>query len=211
MAVTIYGDSRDSFDARYRETEYHYGTEPNAFLVSQRHRFKPGMTALLPGDGEGRNGVWLVQEGLVVTTFDPSPYGVEKAQRLAAERGVAIDTQVSGVENWDWKQAAYDVIGFFFIHLAPELRRIAHASALNALKPGGIVILETFSPYQIEMRKQGAAGGPKEIERLFTCQMLREDFAGATFLVLDECEADFNGHAHHGRCGVTRMVAQRPA
>ncbi len=210
MAKVIYGFTRDSFDDRYREPDYHYGTAANAFLVSQQPRFRAGMKALLPGDGEGRNGVWLAEQGLEVTTFDPSPFGVEKARKLASDRGVSIDAQVAGVESWDWKERQFDVVGLFFIHLPADLRRAAHAHALRTLRPGGIVVLETFSPHQIEMRKHGAAGGPKEIERLFTCEMLREDFAGARFHVLEETEADFAGHAHYGRCGVVRMVAEKP-
>jgi 2-polyprenyl-3-methyl-5-hydroxy-6-metoxy-1,4-benzoquinol methylase len=209
MSKVIYGFTPESFDDRYREPEYHYGTEPNAFLVSQRHRLRPGMSALMPGDGEGRNGVWLAEQGLRVTSFDPSEFGVEKARQLAKARGVTIDAHRAGVETWEWGHDRWDVIGLFFIHLPAALRRQSHAAALAALKPGGIVVLETFSPRQIEMRKQGAAGGPKEIERLFTCEMLREDFAGARFLVLEETEAEFNGHAHYGRCGVVRMVAER--
>lgn len=209
MAKTIYGFTPESFDDRYRETDYHYGTEPNAFLTSQRARLARGMTALLPGDGEGRNGVWLAEQGLAVTSFEPSPFGVEKIRKLAATRGVTIDAHVAGVENWPWRPAQFDMVGLFFIHLPVELRRAAHAQALETLRPGGIVILETFSPRQIERRLHGAAGGPKELERLFTCDMLRADFAGARFPVLEETEAEFHGHAHHGRCGVVRMVAQK--
>jgi SAM-dependent methyltransferase len=211
MAKTIYGFTPESFDDRYREPDYHYGTAPNAFLVSQKARLKPGMKALLPGDGEGRNGVWLAGQGLEATTFDPSPFGVEKAQRLAAGQGVTINANCAGVESWDWREAAFDVVGLFFIHLPVDLRKPAHANALRCLKPGGIVILETFSPHQIECRKRGAAGGPKEIDRLFSCDMLRNDFAGARFHILEETEAGFDGHAHHGRCGVVRMVAERIA
>lgn len=209
MAKTIYGFTPESFDDRYREPDYHYGTEPNAFLVSQAHRFRPGMTALLPGDGEGRNGVWLARQGLAVTSFDPSPYGVEKAKRLAAASGVSIDARQSGVETWPWTENAFDMVGLFYIHLPADLRVPAHRNALRTLRPGGLVVLETFSPHQIEMRKRGAAGGPKEIERLFSAEMLRSDFAGARFHVLEEVEADFNSHAHHGRCGVVRMVAEK--
>jgi 2-polyprenyl-3-methyl-5-hydroxy-6-metoxy-1,4-benzoquinol methylase len=209
LSNVIYGFTPESFENRYRAQDYHYGTEPNAFLVSQKARFKPGMKALMPGDGEGRNGVWLAEQGLDVTTFDPSEHGVQKAERLAESRGVKINAQRAGVETWDWKPEQFDVVGLFFIHLPPELRRPAHANAVKTLRPGGIVILETFSPHQLECRKKGAAGGPRDLERLFTCEMLREDFAGARFLVLEETEADFNGYAHYGRCGVVHMVAER--
>jgi hypothetical protein len=209
MARTIYGFTPESFDDRYREPDYHYGTEPNAFLVSQKHRFKPGMKALMPGDGEGRNGVWLAEQGLDVTSFDPSAFAIEKIERLAASRGMKVTAMQAGVETWDWQESAFDVVGLFFIHLPAHLRKPAHANALLTCKRGGIVVLETFSPRQIEMRKQGAAGGPTDLERLFTCEMLRADFSGARFHVLEETEADFQGHAHYGRCGVVRMVAER--
>lgn len=207
MSKVIYGFTPESFEARYKEVDYHYGTEPNAFLVSQAARFKPGMKALLPGDGEGRNGVWLAEQGLDVTTFDPSPLGVEKASKLATERGVSIHACNAGVESWEWRENTFDVVALIFLPLPPHLRAPAHANVLKTLRPGGIVVMEMFSPRQIEMRKHGAAGGPKEIERLFTCDMLREDFAGAEFLQLEEVEADFSSHAHYGRCGVVRMVA----
>ena len=211
MAKVIYGFTPESFEARYREADYHYGTEPNAFLVSQAYRFKPGMKALLPGDGEGRNGVWLAAQGLDVTTFDPSPFGVEKSNKLAADRGVTIAAHQAGVESWEWGENAFDVVGLIFLPLPPALRRTAHANVLRTLRPGGIVVMEMFSPRQIELREKGAAGGPKEIERLFTCEMLREDFAGARFLHLEETEALFSSHAHHGLCGVVRMVAEKVA
>jgi 2-polyprenyl-3-methyl-5-hydroxy-6-metoxy-1,4-benzoquinol methylase len=209
MASTIYGFTPESFDDRYRERDYHYGTEPNAFLVSQKHRFRPGMKALMPGDGEGRNGVWLAEQGLDVTSFDPSAFAIAKIERLAASRGMHVAARQAGVETWDWQENAFDVVGLFFIHLPEHLRKPAHANALRTCKPGGIVVLETFSPAQIEMRRQGAAGGPKEIERLFTCDMLRADFAGARFRVLEETIAELRGHAHYGRCGLVRMVAEK--
>lgn len=209
MAKVIYGFTPDSFDDRYREADYHYGTEPNAFLVSQSRWLRPGMTALVPGDGEGRNGVWLAAQGLAVTTFDPSPFGVEKSNRLAAVRSVTIDAHRAGVEEWDWREDAFDLVALIFLPLPPELRKPAHAKVMETLRPGGIVILEMFSPRQIELRKLGAAGGPIEIERLFTCEMLREDFSGARFHTLEETEAEFSSHAHSGRCGVVRMVAEK--
>src|SRR5262245_56563215 len=126
MSRTIYGFSRESFDDRYREPGYHYGTEPNAFLASQRARLKAGMKALMPGDGEGRNGVWLAEQGVTVTSFDPSPFGVDKARQLAAARGVTLDARVVGVESWDWREGQFDVVGLFFIHLPAALRRAAH-------------------------------------------------------------------------------------
>jgi SAM-dependent methyltransferase len=199
------------FDDRYSEPGYHYGTEPSAFLKAQQGRLKRGQKALVPGDGEGRNGVWLAEQGLDVTTFDLSPVGVEKAKRLAAERGVMINARVGDVAFWPWPEAAYDVVVLSYLHLAPDVRARTHAAVWRALKPGGIVILEAFGPRQLEMRKQGATGGPEILERLYSVDMMRQDFPGAEFLVLEETEADFEGRTHSGRCSVCRVVARKVA
>lgn len=199
------------FNERYSEPGYHYGTAPNAFIAAQKPLLEKGMRALLPGDGEGRNGVWLAEQGLEVTSFDPSIVGVEKARQLAAERGVKIDARIGDVESWTWKKCEYDVIVLSYVHLIPSMRARAHHNVWEALRPGGIVILEAFSPRQLEMRKKGAKGGPQEIDQLLTVEMLRKDFPAAEFLVLEEIEADFEGRTHGGRCAVTRMVARKRA
>ena len=77
------------WDARYEPAPYAYGEAANAFLVAQAPRLERGMRALVPGDGEGRNGVWLAEQGLVVDTLDLSAQGVAKARRLAAVRAAA--------------------------------------------------------------------------------------------------------------------------
>ncbi|HXF55221.1 MAG TPA: class I SAM-dependent methyltransferase [Hyphomicrobiaceae bacterium] len=201
----------ERFDERYREPGYHYGTEPNEFLKGQRHLLRQGQKALVPGDGEGRNGVWLARQGLEVLTFDLSAVGVEKAKRLAAERGVSIDARVGDVRTWPWPEACYDVIVLSFLHFLPDVREATHAAVWQALKPGGIVILEAFGPKQLQMRKRGARGGPKILDHLCSVEMVRQDFPGAVFLVLEEVEVNFEGRTHHGRCSVCRAVARKPA
>ena len=94
------------WDERYRAEPYAYGLEPNAFLAAQRHELEAGMKALVPGDGEGRNGVWLAGLGLTVDTFDLSAQGVAKARRLAGERGVSINAVQADALQWDWPEVA---------------------------------------------------------------------------------------------------------
>lgn len=204
------GSKAARFDARYSEPGYHYGTEPNEFVASQAALLEAGQKALVPGDGEGRNGVWLAGQGLEVTTFDPSPVGVRKARELAAERGVDIDARVGDFETWDWKQSAWDVVVLTYVHLDPETRRKGHAAVWRALKPGGLLILEAFSPRQHEMRRHGATGGPKNPDWLFSEAMMREDFPDADFLVLEDVDDDFEGRTHSGHCAVLRVVARKP-
>ena len=74
----------DFWDKRYAEPGYAYGTGPNAFLISRRHLLHPGMKALAVADGEGRNGVWLAQQGLEVLSVDASGVGLAKAGVAAA-------------------------------------------------------------------------------------------------------------------------------
>ena len=67
------------WDERFAGDAFAYGLAPNAFLASQAPSLRPGMRALVPGDGEGRNGVWLAEHGLQVDTLDLSGEGVAKA------------------------------------------------------------------------------------------------------------------------------------
>lgn len=201
---------QERFDDRYTEDGYHYGKDPDPFLAGLARYFKPGQRALLPGDGEGRNGVWLACQGLEVTTFDLSPVGAAKARALAAERGVSIDAQVSSAESYPWPRDHYDVVGLFFLHLPPARRAEVHRAAWNALKPGGLFILQAFSPRQLQMRKQGAEGGPRIVENLYTVDLLRSDLPGASFDQLEDIDVELHGLSHHGRCAVLRVVARRP-
>ena len=92
----------ERWNGRFSPPEYIFGTAPNAFLASKAHLLQPGQRALCVADGEGRNSVWLAEQGLEVSAFDFSPRGVDKAQRLAAERGVRVRYEVASVYDWRW-------------------------------------------------------------------------------------------------------------
>lgn len=123
--------SREFWDSRFAEKGFAYGTAPNAFLVSQKHLFRPGMNALAVADGEGRNGVWLAQQGLNVLSVDQSIVGIEKARRLAAERGVALHTLQVDLTTWNWPRDEFDVVVAIFIHFRPEVRARMHAAMVS--------------------------------------------------------------------------------
>jgi hypothetical protein len=104
---------------------------------------------------------------------------------------------------WNWPVAEFDAVAAIFLHLPPELRAQVHASILRALKPGGIVILEAFSPAQLKH----SSGGPKQVELLYTTDMLRKDFAQGEALELEEKEVHIHeGHMHSGPAAVVRAV-----
>lgn len=196
------------WDQRYDREDYLFGTRPNAFLERQRHRLRPGMTALAIADGEGRNGVWLAEQGLVVHTVDGSAVAVAKAERLAAARGVALRAEVADVSTWRFPVGTVDVVAAIFIQFAPPpLRATLFAALRAALKPGGLVLLEGYRPEQIAY----GTGGPSAVENLYTEDLLRTAFAGFDILELAAYDAVLEeGAAHNGPSALIDLVAAAP-
>ena len=197
--------SAEYWDHRYAGDEYGFGTEPNAFLCAQLHRLRPGMCALVPGDGEGRNGVWLAQQGLLVTTLDLSEVGAAKARRLAELRGVKIDARQADLRTWEWPEARYDVVALLFVHFDVDVRPALHRRMLAALKPGGLLIIEGFHPDRF-----GAKGELGALGRHYSVELLRQDFAEARELELSEATVNLaEGAWHVGEARVVHGVFAR--
>lgn len=193
----VFGGSRDHV----------YGTEPNAFLRSQASRLPKRGRALSVADGEGRNGVWLAEQGLSVTTVDLSAVGIDKARRLAAARGVALDARHGDVLERPWGDERFDLVASIFLHSPPPVRPRLHGILAEALVPGGLLVLEAFHRRQLGR----GSGGPPSAELLFTADLLRHDFAGLTILELAEAEIELDeGAKHRGPAEVVRLVARRP-
>lgn len=206
------GHAASFWDERYRREGSVYGTAPTPFLAAQRDRLRPGMRALVPGDGEGRNGVWLAEQGLEVVTVDLSAEGVRKARALAAERGVTTTALQTDLTTWNWPVAEFDLVVSVFLHLPPATRTAIHRAMVDALKPGGLLILEAFRPEQVEHREKfGAVGGPPGVEMLFSEAMLRADFAEMEVLELRSTDEELGDQgAHRGRGAVVRGVWRKP-
>lgn len=197
------------WDDRYRDPDYAFGTAPNAFLASQRHRVVAGQRALVPGDGEGRNGVWLAEQGLDVITVDASRVGVAKATALATARGVQLDARCADLTDWDWPVATCDLVAAIFLHFMPAERPAMHRRMLGAMRPGGLLILECYSVRQLDRRKAGTTGGPPP-EMMVTTADLAADFAGAEVESLEEVETVLHEGARHvGPSTVVRLLARR--
>lgn len=196
------------WDARYAGTGYLYGTDPNAWLAAEAHRLRPGGRVLAVADGEGRNGVWLARRGFAVTSVDVSAQGLAKARALAARQGVPLATVQADLRDWDWPVAAFDGVVAIFAHFPRPVRALLHRRMLEALVPGGLLLLEAYSPYQHLYR----TGGPQDLDLLYSAFRLREDLAGAELLLLEEVETEIaEGTGHRGRSAVVRCVARRPA
>lgn len=196
-----------AWDARYEAAPGMFGQAPNLFLMEQLHRVAPGMRALSLGDGEGRNGVWLAQKGLAVTALDWSATGMARAAALAAQRGVAMECVVADAAGWDWPDQAFDLVAWVFVHLPPQDREAVAAGVRRALRPGGWLVLECFSPAQEGRR----SGGPRQTELLFTRAVVETGFAGFEVHALLEGTVLLDeGPKHQGLAEVVRAVLRKP-
>jgi 2-polyprenyl-3-methyl-5-hydroxy-6-metoxy-1,4-benzoquinol methylase len=204
------GHNSKFWDDRYGESGYAYGTAPNQFLIEQQHRLKSGMKTLVVGDGEGRNGVWLATQGLDVLSIDLSPVGLEKAQALASQHQVQIQTRCADLTTWDWVENTYDLVVSIYVHFAPEVRQQIHRSMLKTLKPGGLIVLEAFNLEQLQYQREYDSGGPPIQEMLYQPEILREDFAGGKIMELTEIITELHeGRYHDGKASVIRLTLQK--
>ncbi len=196
------------WNERYAGEEYHFGTEPNAFLASQRARLTPGQTCLAVADGEGRNGVWLAEQGLQVLSVDSSHVAQAKAKKLAQQRGVSMQFEQVDLMQWDWGADKFDVVAAIFIQFAPPgLREQMFARIKRCLKPGGLLLLQGYTPRQLEYR----TGGPSQAENLYTEALLRKEFADMEILHLREHDSIIReGTGHSGMSALIDLVARKP-
>ncbi|MBI5626495.1 MAG: class I SAM-dependent methyltransferase [Nitrosomonadales bacterium] len=195
------------WDERYAQDGYLFGTEPNAFLVTQRHLLKAGMSCLAVADGEGRNGVWLAQQGLHVLSVEASAVALEKAKKLAQQRGVTIDFEQADLAQWQWGEPRFDVVAAIFIQFAPPgLREQMFAGIKRCLKPGGLLLLQGYTPRQLEYK----TGGPPAAENMYTEALLRGAFSDMEILHLREHDDHISeGTGHSGMSALIDMVARK--
>jgi SAM-dependent methyltransferase len=203
-------DHEAFWSARYRDAgdEYLFGTAPNKFLAAQADCFGDGIRVLSVADGEGRNAVWLAEQGCQVTATEISPVALEKAAKLARGRNVAVDFIQADILNWDWPQEVFDaVVGIFIQFATPAERPRQLAGMKQAVKSGGLLFLQGYTPKQLEYK----TGGPSAVENLYTAEMLRALFADWEIVSLHEHEDTIEeGSAHIGRSALIDLVARKP-
>jgi SAM-dependent methyltransferase len=194
------------WDERFRQPEPVYGAQPNSYLRAQIQRLVPGASVLVPGDGYGRNGLWLARQGFRVHTVDLSPIGVERARNSARGVGLSLTIEQADLSTWAWPQNQFDAVFSIFVHLFPNVRPAIHANMLRALVPGGLCVLEAFTPAQLKF----SSGGPKQLDLLYSAEILRQDFAAAQILALEEATVSLDeGRMHSGPGAVVHGVFQR--
>jgi SAM-dependent methyltransferase len=207
MDGPAFPDAAATWNQRFAGEDYFFGREPNEYLRAKAALLRPGGRVLCVADGEGRNSVWLAQQGFGVQAFDVADVAVAKARRLAAEAGVVVDHHVAAFDNWGWQPEVFDAVVAIFIQFADpamRVRQFAHMQA--ALKPGGLLVLQGYTPRQLELK----TGGPGVLSHLYTGELLREALRGMAIVELVEYEAVLDeGVRHSGLSALAGLVARK--
>ena len=193
------------WDERYGEAHYIYGTEPNDFLREHVNELPRGKVLCL-ADGEGRNSVFLAEQGFDVTAVDASRVGLDKGRQLATARQVVVHQVHADLADFALGHEQWDAIVSIFCHVPPPLRVVLHKHVVAALKPGGVLLLEAYTPDQISH----GTGGPPDPALTMSAAGLRRELEGLRFKHLHETERDVVEGTHHTGLGaVVQCIAAK--
>lgn len=201
-------DVRSFWDERFGQSEYIYGTQPNSFLQASEFHLPPSGRVLCLCEGEGRNAVFLAQQGHQVTGVDVSREGKKKAERLAEEQGVSIEYYLSDLCAFEFGDAQWDAVVSISAHLPSQVREEVYPKVFAALKPSGVFFLEAYHSRQLEY----GTGGPKDVDMLMTLEILHSHFP--TLDVQHEAELErevTEGTFHTGNAFVTQFIGRKRA
>jgi 2-polyprenyl-3-methyl-5-hydroxy-6-metoxy-1,4-benzoquinol methylase len=198
---------QNDWNKRFSTPEYLFGEEPNAFLVAQAALLGHGR-ALALADGEGRNSVWLAQQGFTVDAFDFSAPAVEKAKALASKHQVSVNYACTDWQSFDWQPLHYDLVaGIFFQFATPHERAELFEKIKHSLKPGGKVVIQGYGLNQLSYK----TGGPDKIDHLYDEDLLRQAFSGYEVQVCETYETTIQeGAGHSGKSALVGFVARKP-
>ncbi|NWF51021.1 MAG: class I SAM-dependent methyltransferase [Ignavibacteriaceae bacterium] len=191
------------WDERFSSDEYIYGKEPNLFFKEQIDKLKPAKI-LLAGEGEGRNAVYAAEKGWEAYCIDSSIKAKEKALALAEEKKVKINYEIHDLIDFIPQKNFYQAAAIIFIHMPSSVRSFFHEKIIESLTPGGKIILEAFDKSQLG----NSSGGPKEIDLLYSTEILEQDFKGLKIELLEKKRLMLAEGSHHkGEAVTVRMVA----
>lgn len=198
---------KERWEQRYGGEDYVFGTEPNDFLRANVGLLPPGRVLCL-AEGEGRNATFLAAQGYDVSSIDLTEAGVAKTRRLAAERQVAVNAEVGDLATADLGRESWNAIVSIFAHLPPAVRSDLHRRVVAALAPGGVFLLEAYTPDQVGR----GTGGPQTADLTMTLAALRQELVGLDVVTGQELERDVvEGPGHTGTGSVVQFIARKPA
>lgn len=204
--MTAFNNPHSTWNQRFATAQYIFGEVPNAYLSRQAPHLRAG-SALAVADGEGRNGVWLAEQGLQVDAFDFSENAIQKARDLAQRKALTIHWHCSDWQSFEWQPAHYDnMVGIFFQFATPAERMALFAKMDASLKPGGTLIIQGYTTAQLKFN----TGGPGKAEHMYDEQMMRDAFPNYDIIDLQSYEAQINeGSAHQGMSGLLGLTARK--
>lgn len=198
--------ARSMWEQRYGGDDYAYGTEPNGFLAERAHLLTGPVMCL--AEGEGRNAVHLAGLGLEVHSVDLAAAGVAKTLRLATSRGVAVHATQGDLAHYDLGVERWGSLVSIFAHMPPAVRADLHRRVVAALRPGGVLVLEAYTPAQVGR----GTGGPDVPEMTMSLGLLHGELQGLQFEYAAEVEREVvEGALHTGTAAVVQLVARKPA
>ena len=199
-------DARAMWEDRYAADEFLYGTEPNDFLRDHVDHLPDGPVVCL-ADGEGRNGVFVASTGRPTTSIDLTAAGVAKTRRLAEDRGVVIEAIQADLSTFELGVDQWAGAVSIFAYMPPPVRRDLHRRVVAALRPGGVLILEAYTPDQIGR----GTGGPPVAEMTMSLELLRSELDGLDIEHGVETLRDVReGPGHTGMGAVVQVIARKP-
>ena len=194
------------WDQRYSSEGFYYGTEPNDFLKKTASSIEKNGHVLCLAEGEGRNAVWLASKGFQVTGVDASEVALRKLQKLAHERSVQVASVHADLALFRIEPLGWDGVVSIWCHLPKPLRTNIHRQVISGLRPGGLFILEAYTPKQLEYK----TGGPPTADLMPTLDDLRDELNGLEFLSGHELEREVHeGIGHNGMSAVVQVVARK--
>lgn len=192
------------WNQRFAGSEFVYGTEPNSFLAQHASQLVGPVLSI--AEGEGRNAVFLASLGLDVLGIDSSEVGLAKAHALAASRGVTIRTEVADLATYEPPEDAFGSVVSISAHLPSAVRRRLHRLVESSLKPGGVILLEAYTPAQLARD----TGGPKDPDMLMSRAALEMEFPSCEPIISREVEREVvEGAFHTGLACVVQFIARK--
>ena len=203
--MTEHSAAQAMWEERYGVDDYVYGTEPNSFLRDQVSVLPMGDVLCL-AEGEGRNAVFLATTGRRLSSVDLTEAGVAKTLRLAVSAGVFVDAVVGDLANYDLGVNRWDAIVSIFAHMPSPVRVDLHRRVVASLRPGGVFLLEAYTPDQIGK----GTGGPGSADLMMTIEGLRSELEPLEFVHAEEREREIVEGTHHTGIGsVVQVIARK--
>lgn len=168
---------RESWNNRYEGREFVWTASPNQFLVAEVSALASG-TALDLGCGEGRNAVWLAEQGWQVTAVDFSAVGIGKGRDIATRRGVEVTWVIEDLNAYQPVVSTFDLVIIFYVHVPVYQRDSVLAKGSAALAPGGTYLVVGHDLSNLEY----GYGGPDDPSLLYTPDTVSSALPGLEIL-----------------------------